>query len=211
VSRVIDDAGDGDYTLLVTDDGDLEARKRIPYDGVRYYTTASQLLPTGRRTKSRYGLDVEEVIEEYRRRSDTDRTKAELQEATRTVRRAVMTVCDVCGEAASTRYRFELEWPREDPSECADPDHIDHDRWLEDPGRAALRLCGDCADAWTSNILVERAVERGLGDVYAGLAGAYAGCEGDRLCSTSSVTTARPSACSVLRTALSTASKATVT
>ena len=91
-----------------------------------------------------------------------------------------MTVCDVCGESASTRYRFELEWPREDPSECADPDHVDHDRWLEDPGRAALRLCGDCADAWMSNILVERAVERGLGDIYAGLAGAYAGREDDR-------------------------------
>jgi len=83
VSRVIDDAGDGDYTLLITEDNNLEARKRIPHDGVRYYTTALRLLPTGQRTDSRYGLPVEEVIEEYRRRSNTDRTKAELQEATR--------------------------------------------------------------------------------------------------------------------------------
>jgi hypothetical protein len=31
---IIDNAGEDDYTLLVTDSGNVEARKRIPYDVV---------------------------------------------------------------------------------------------------------------------------------------------------------------------------------
>jgi len=69
---IIDDAGEDDYTLLVTDSANVEARKRIPYDGVRYYTTQSRGLPTGGRTQSRYGLSVDDVIDTYLRRSGTD-------------------------------------------------------------------------------------------------------------------------------------------
>lgn len=84
--HVIEDAGDGDYTLLVTDEGDVEARKRIPHDGVRYYTTATRDLPTGRRTRSQYGLTVADVIDYYTRYADTTTPASELEataEATR--------------------------------------------------------------------------------------------------------------------------------
>lgn len=77
---VIEDAGDEDYTLLVTEDGAVEARKRIPYDGVRRYTTASRSLPTGKRTQSQFGLDVDDVIERYIHRSSTQTPREELTE-----------------------------------------------------------------------------------------------------------------------------------
>lgn len=80
-ARVIEDAGDDDYTLLVTDAGEIEARKRIPYDGVRYYTTATRALPSGRRTRSEYGLTVTDVLVRYRRNADTTSSMAELKTA----------------------------------------------------------------------------------------------------------------------------------
>lgn len=80
MSRVIEDAGDGDYTLLVTDEGDLEARKRIPYDGVRYYSTTSRGLATGQRTASEFGLTVDEVLDQYVGRADTTTPRVQLAE-----------------------------------------------------------------------------------------------------------------------------------
>ncbi|WP_136690054.1 hypothetical protein [Halorhabdus amylolytica] len=80
MARVIDDAGDGDYTLLVTDEGDLEARKRIPHDGVRYYSTASRALPSGRRTASEFGLSIDEVLDQYAGRSATTTPRPQLAE-----------------------------------------------------------------------------------------------------------------------------------
>lgn len=80
MTLIIDDAGDDDYTLLVTDDGAVEARKRMPYDGVRYYTTATRDLPTGRRTQSQYGLSVDEVIDRFLSRATTDTARPELAE-----------------------------------------------------------------------------------------------------------------------------------
>jgi len=80
-TRVIEDAGDDDYTLLVTEEGEIEARKRIPYDGVRYYTTATRALRSGRRTRSEYGLTVTDVLVRYRRNADTTSSMAELKAA----------------------------------------------------------------------------------------------------------------------------------
>ncbi|MDS0220876.1 hypothetical protein NDI54_05845 [Haloarcula sp. S1AR25-5A] len=81
MTLVIEDAGDDDYTLLVTDDGAVEARKRVPYDGVRVYTTATRDLPTGRRTQSQYGLSVDEVIGRYLARADTATPRPDLAES----------------------------------------------------------------------------------------------------------------------------------
>jgi hypothetical protein len=92
---IIDDAGDDDYTLLVTDSGNVEARKRIPYDGVRYYTTEVRGLPTGSRTQSQYGLTVDDVIDKFLHRSDTDATRATLAED---VARALRDVHDTTAE-----------------------------------------------------------------------------------------------------------------
>jgi hypothetical protein len=89
MTRVIEDAGDDDYTLLVTDDGAVEARKWVPYDGVRYYTTATRDLPTGRRTQSQYGLSVDEVIDQYLSRATTETPRVELAEDVAHALRAV--------------------------------------------------------------------------------------------------------------------------
>jgi len=78
MTRVIDDAGDGDYTLFVTGDGDVEARKRIPYDGIRRYTTASHDLPAGRRTQSKYGLSVRDVVQRHVNASSTEMSFGDL-------------------------------------------------------------------------------------------------------------------------------------
>jgi hypothetical protein len=80
MSVIIDDAGENDYSLLVTESGNVEARKRIPYNGVRYYTTASRGLPTGRRTKSQYALSVDDVIDKFLARSGTDLDRPTLAE-----------------------------------------------------------------------------------------------------------------------------------
>lgn len=77
---IIDDAGEDDYMLLVTDSGNVEARKRIPYDGVRYYTTQSRGLPTGGRTQSQYGLTVDDVIDRYLSQSGTSQDRPTLAE-----------------------------------------------------------------------------------------------------------------------------------
>jgi len=90
MTLVIEDAGDEDYTLLVTEAGALEARKRIPYDGVLRFTTATRALPTGRRTQSQFGLSVDHVIDRYLARADTETSRPDLAEdvaqALRTVR-----------------------------------------------------------------------------------------------------------------------------
>lgn len=89
MTLVIEDAGDGEFTLLVTDDGAVEARKRIPYDGVLRFTTETRALPTGRRTQSQYGLDVDDVIERYQARADTETARVELAEDVAQALRAV--------------------------------------------------------------------------------------------------------------------------
>lgn len=100
MTLLIEDAGDDDYTLLVTDDGELEARKRIPFDGVRRYTTATRPLPTGRRTESQFALDVDNVLDQYVQRSETQTPRATLAEdVARALREAHDTTTQETGDA----------------------------------------------------------------------------------------------------------------
>jgi hypothetical protein len=91
MTLLIEDAGDDDYTLLVTDAGAVEARKPVPHDGVRRYTTASRDLPTGKRTRSQFGLAVDDVITRYIDRSSTPTPRetlaSDIEQALREVRR----------------------------------------------------------------------------------------------------------------------------
>jgi len=74
-----------------------------------------------------------------------------------------MSTCDRCGDGVDETYQLRLSWPAEDPADYDDPAEF------EDPGRATLAVCGACASATASNVLVDRAVTRGFDDVYAGL------------------------------------------
>jgi hypothetical protein len=89
MTLVIEDAGDEDFTLLVTDDGALEARKQIPYDGVLRFTTEPRALPPGGRTRSQFGLGVDDVIDRYLARADTETPRVELAEDVAQARRIV--------------------------------------------------------------------------------------------------------------------------
>jgi len=99
VTVIIDDAGDDDYTLLVTDSGDVEARKRIPYDGVRYYSTRIRGFSTGSRTQSQYGLTVDAVIDRYLSQSETSCERARLAEG---VARALREAHDTATQEVDT-------------------------------------------------------------------------------------------------------------
>jgi hypothetical protein len=99
VTVIIDDAGEDDYTLLVTESGDVEARKRIPYDGVRYYTTRTRGLSTGSRTQSQYGLSVDAVIDRYLSQSGANRDRPTVAED---VARALREAYDTIAQQADT-------------------------------------------------------------------------------------------------------------
>jgi hypothetical protein len=74
-----------------------------------------------------------------------------------------MPTCEYCGADTDETYALRLQWPAEDPGDYDGPVEF------EDPGRATLGLCGDCADGVATDILVDRAIVRGFEDVYAGL------------------------------------------
>lgn len=76
-----------------------------------------------------------------------------------------MATCEYCGREAGETYTLALEWPQESPEECTGP--VDAD----DPGAGTLTVCDDCADTVATDLLVDRAVQRGLDDIYAGLDG----------------------------------------
>jgi hypothetical protein len=65
-TTVLDRAGpeNTDWRLVRTADDELEARKTIPYDGVRTYSTASRGYVSYRKS-SRYNLDACDVLELY--------------------------------------------------------------------------------------------------------------------------------------------------
>jgi hypothetical protein len=81
-----------------------------------------------------------------------------------------MPTCEYCGDEAAETYQLRLSWPAADPA-----DYPEEPVEFEDPGAAVLDVCGDCADGVASNVLVDRAVTRGLDDVYAGLDAASGG------------------------------------
>jgi len=64
--------------------------------------------------------------------------------------------CDRCGDAlAGAGFSLELEYPPDSEA---------------DPGRFALQVCADCADAIASQVLVGRAIDRGVA-IYEGVDG----------------------------------------
>jgi hypothetical protein len=75
---VIEDAGESDYTLVVTLGGDVEARKPIPSGGVRVHSSADH--PRRRDATSEFGLDIAEVVHRYAVRSDSQAPEIELHD-----------------------------------------------------------------------------------------------------------------------------------
>jgi hypothetical protein len=72
-TTVVHSAGDAptDWALVVRADGEvLEARRRVPYDGVLRFSTAAR--PNSRRKNSQFRLTVAEVVDTYRERADVD-------------------------------------------------------------------------------------------------------------------------------------------
>jgi len=76
--RVVDAEGDEkiDWRLVVTDGGAVEARKMIPFDGVRRFSTVDR---RNRLDKtSEFGLDVATVIDRYHARAGTATPRPQL-------------------------------------------------------------------------------------------------------------------------------------
>lgn len=61
--------------------------------------------------------------------------------------------CELCGGEKPDGYYLELEYPPDSEA---------------DPGMLAGSLCGDCADGWATNLLVDRAISRDI-DIFEGL------------------------------------------
>jgi len=77
---IIESHGRWDWALVVVEGGEgdtvIEARKPIPHDGVRVFSTADR--PDKPRGRSRHRLAVRQVVHQYVRRSPTERTVDEL-------------------------------------------------------------------------------------------------------------------------------------
>jgi len=74
--RVIESHGEWDWSLVVTRDGIVAAQKPIKHDGVLTFSTEDR--PSKPRARSQHRLTVDEVIEQYVTRSNTDRPAVEL-------------------------------------------------------------------------------------------------------------------------------------
>lgn len=73
---VIDNCGRWDWSLRVTDDGDVVARRPVKFDGATVYST--EQLPNSLRKASLYQLDAREVVERYVHESETERSVGDL-------------------------------------------------------------------------------------------------------------------------------------
>lgn len=73
---VIDSCGRWDWSLRVTDDGDVVARRPVKFDGATMFSTEQRA--NSLRKSSLYQLDAREVVERYVRESDTDRSVGDL-------------------------------------------------------------------------------------------------------------------------------------
>jgi len=73
---VIDSCGRWDWSLRVTDDGDVVARRPVKFDGATVYSTQNR--PNNIRKSSLHQLDTREVVRRYVHESDTDRDEGEL-------------------------------------------------------------------------------------------------------------------------------------
>lgn len=61
-----------DWRLVVTDDGDVEARRTVPYDGVRRLSTEDRRY-VSYRSNSLFNLTPRQVVKHYCGTADTDR------------------------------------------------------------------------------------------------------------------------------------------
>ena len=75
---VIEDLGEWDWSLVVTPDADVAARKPIKHDGVLTFSTEDR--PTSSRARSQTRLTVEAVIERYVSHAATKTPKIQLLE-----------------------------------------------------------------------------------------------------------------------------------
>lgn len=64
---------DGDWKLVRRDNGILEARKPIPFDGVRKYSTERRGY-VSYRTNSEFNLSEDEVLTRYRQQTGREVT-----------------------------------------------------------------------------------------------------------------------------------------
>jgi len=69
---VIDTCGRWDWSLRVTADGDVVARRPVKFDGATVYSTEHRR--NSIRKSSLYQLDTREVVERYVHEADTERT-----------------------------------------------------------------------------------------------------------------------------------------
>jgi len=76
-TAVIHTAGDAptDWALVVTDDGEVEARRRVRYDGVLRYSTEDRNSPG---KNSDFGLSIVRVIDRYVRESGASAPRVSL-------------------------------------------------------------------------------------------------------------------------------------
>ncbi|SDG44499.1 hypothetical protein [Halorientalis regularis] len=74
--RVIENHGEWDWSLVVTESGIVAARKPIKHDGVLTFSTADRRVPDRARSQAR--LTVDEVIHQYVTRSSSDTPAVEL-------------------------------------------------------------------------------------------------------------------------------------
>ena len=75
--RVIEDGEEPtDWTLVVTDAGEVVARRQVPFDGVLTYSTESRR--NAPRKNSEFGLDPRTVIDRYQQRADTTTSRPAL-------------------------------------------------------------------------------------------------------------------------------------
>jgi hypothetical protein len=73
---VIDNCGRWDWSLRVTDDGDVVARRPVKFDGATVFSTEQR--PNSLRKASLYQLDAREVVKRYAHESETDRSVGDL-------------------------------------------------------------------------------------------------------------------------------------
>jgi len=59
----IEEDGDSGWSLVVTEDAEVEARKTTPYDGVRYFSTVDR--PNRTDKTSQFQLGVGDVVRRY--------------------------------------------------------------------------------------------------------------------------------------------------
>lgn len=79
---IVDDADASNYRLVITPDGELEARQPLDGDRVRRYTTAENADSFALQTHSEFGLSIDDVIERYTAYADPETSRYQLAVST---------------------------------------------------------------------------------------------------------------------------------